>query len=240
MRLDGYDPESLDLDAIQAACDRAIEQGMIKMTDTGWHQGKLGHLLSGRGANCMHVPGVDGATSEGRTHAEVEARKAMMRITGFLRTQPGLEKLRIAWTAAECGIRETLVIDGRAEVTADDYVAGRVYDDAVCYSYYPIDIHCENHIDYRTIPDGIIPTLPLGALLPKRGRRIAVAGRCACGDREANSSFRVQAPCMAMGQAAAVAASLAIKQDCDIHEVPIDNIRDMLRQHKAIVPPDLN
>ena len=41
---------------------------------------------------------------------------------------------------------------------------------------------------------------------------ILVAGRCVSSDRLANSGLRVQASCMAMGQAAGAAAALAVQK----------------------------
>lgn len=50
----------------------------------------------------------------------------------------------------------------------------------------------------RPLREGVVPTMPLRALLPREGRGLIVAGRSACGDREATSAFRVQASAMAM------------------------------------------
>ena len=82
----------------------------------------------------------------------------------------------------------------------------------------------------------MIPTVPLGALVPKNSRNIIVAGRCVSSDRLANSGLRVQAPCMAMGQAAGVAAALAAQQKTTPLDVPLEDIRRVLGKHGAIVP----
>jgi hypothetical protein len=52
----------------------------------------------------------------------------------------------------------------------------------------------------------------------------------------ANSALRVQASCMGMGQAAAVAAVLAGKYGTTPAEVPINEIKQVLKKHGAIVP----
>jgi hypothetical protein len=41
---------------------------------------------------------------------------------------------------------------------------------------------------------------------------------------------------MAMGQAAGAAAALAVQQNKNINELSINDIRELLRQHGAIVP----
>jgi hypothetical protein len=84
--------------------------------------------------------------------------------------------------------------------------------------------------------EGVVPTVPLGALIPKGSRNLLVAGRCVSSDRLANSGLRVQAPCMAMGQAAGVAAALAAKTGTTPRSVPLQSIRRVLAEHRAIVP----
>jgi hypothetical protein len=46
----------------------------------------------------------------------------------------------------EAGIRETFRIVGEATITVNDYIAGRVYPDAIAYAFYPIDLHDEHGV----------------------------------------------------------------------------------------------
>jgi hypothetical protein len=160
----------------------------------------------------------------------------MLRIFRFCRQQPGLENFNIKSCAPECGIRETVTIKAKTVVSCDDYVNGRLFDDAVCYSFYPIDIHRPVSIDGGGIGEGIYPTIPLSAMIPLGSDGIIVAGRSVAGDQRANSAFRVESSCMAMGQAAGAAAALAVQQNKNINELSINDIRELLRQHGAIVP----
>ena len=81
------------------------------------------------------------------------------------------------------------------------------------------------------------PTIPRGAMLPVGTRNLIVPGRAAAGDREARSAFRIQATCMAMGQAAGALAVLAARTRTDAAAVPAGDLRDLLTAHGAIVPP---
>ena len=83
---------------------------------------------------------------------------------------------------------------------------------------------------------GIVPTVPLGALIPKGSRHLMIAGRSVCSDRPANSALRVQASCMAMGQAAGAAAALAARAGTTPLHVPLAELRQTLKTHGAIVP----
>ena len=78
--------------------------------------------------------------------------------------------------------------------------------------------------------------ISLRSLIPKRSQNFLVAGRCVSSDRLANSALRVQASCMGMGQAAAVAAVLASKQGISPQEVDINEVKALLKKHGAIVP----
>lgn len=236
MQFDGYDPAKLDFAAIQAAFDKEVAHGRLNRGDTGWHNGSVEPLLRWRGGNCVHVHGIDGRTSEGKTAAEVEARRVLLRLVRFFRAQPGLGDFHVTFFATECGIRETVTIRGRATITAADYESGRMWDDAICYSHYAIDMHEEHGLTYRALKPGTHPTLPYGALVPAGSRRLLAAGRCISGDREAYSAYRVAATCMAVGQAAGAAAALACRLNCDVADVPLGELRSLLAEHGAIVP----
>jgi hypothetical protein len=234
----GYDPDALDYDSLKAAADKAIAEGALLKTDIGWGDEGPKALLRKHGHNANHVrvPGLD--TSEGRSAAEVEARKALLRMYRFLREQPGLQGFRIDWVCPEVGIRETVRIKGKETITVSDYESGRAYDDAVCYAFYGIDEHLNDGkgINGRPLKQDVLPTIPRGALLPAGSRFLIAAGRCLSSDREANSALRVECPCMAMGQAAGVMAALSARTGIDPEELPMEDIRALLRDHGAVVP----
>jgi hypothetical protein len=83
---------------------------------------------------------------------------------------------------------------------------------------------------------GVVPTVPLRALIPEKSRDLLAAGRCVSSDRLANSALRVQAPCMAMGQAAGAAAALAAMMGRTPGAVPFADLAALMRQHGAVVP----
>ena len=86
------------------------------------------------------------------------------------------------------------------------------------------------------LEEGTVATIPRRAMLPKGSTNFIVAGRSVSSDREANSALRVQASCMAMGQAAGAMAALAVRNSQTVIEVPIDEIRKTLAEHGAVVP----
>ncbi|GAA3409035.1 FAD-dependent oxidoreductase [Paenibacillus hodogayensis] len=228
----GYELSAVDADKLNGVYEEALRNGEAVHSRNGIYQ----DLKSGR-IN-MHVQDIDGSGSETRTLAEIKARRQLLDTVTMLRRVPGCETVEVRYFANECGIRETWRIDGEAEVDEQSYVSGYVWPDAICYSFYPIDLHHHSgfHIEQKMIEPGIVPTLPYRALIPKGSDDLLVAGRCVSGDRMANSAFRVQASCMATGQAAGMAAAIAVERNCSVRDVPMALLREQLERFGAIVP----
>lgn len=235
-RLGGYNPGDLDRDAVAQAYVEALRSGLLKPGDYCEGAGSFMNLLHAYGANQQHVPDADSSSSVSQGNTDMNGRESLLRLLRFIRTLPGCEGARIEYMAPSTAVRETFRIGGESHITYDDYMSGRLYDDAVCYTYYFIDVHHDHGIAREFLPDGVAPTVPLGALLPRGSRRITVAGRCVSCDERAFSAVRVQASCMAMGQAAGAAAALGAMSNMPSREVPLDTIHALLREHGAIVP----
>ena len=177
----------------------------------------------------IYVHGADSSNSRTVTAANLMGRKAVLeRIRS--------EKKRLMHLQPEVGFRESYRILGETLITVDDYTSGRLFDDAVSYAFYPVDLHTKDGVKPAPLAPGTVPTVPLRALIPRDSRNIMVAGRCVSSDRLANSGLRVQASCMAMGQAAGAAAALAVAYKTTPLEVPVAKIHELLRSHGAIVP----
>ncbi len=236
-KLEGYKSSELDIPAIDAQIPEALRSGELHASDLGWGGKSLAHLIQTYGQNSIHIPKVNAMDSQGKTEIELTARKAVIRAVRFLKKQPGMEDLKISWCASECGIRETRTIVGETSVSVDDYMSGRLWEDSLCYSFYPIDLHTDEGLDYRILSPGTFPTLPLSAMIPKGRKQLLVAGRCISGDRLANSAFRVQGSCMAMGQAVGAVAACAAKAGIhDAQQVPKADWKQAIENQGGIVP----
>ena len=240
MYCSGYDPSTIDFDALRVAEKQAISTGELKSTDVGWYDNGPATFLHNHGSNANHLQAPHAETSDGKTIAELEARKAVLRMHRFFRKQPGLENFRVDWICSEAGIRETVTIKGKQTISVQDYEAGKTYEDAVCNAFYPIDEHLNDGkgINYRDLKPNTLPTIPRGALLPEGSRFLIVAGRCVSSDREANSGLRVACSCMAMGQAAGVMAALSAQSGVDPNALPLKDVLATLREQGAVVPED--
>jgi hypothetical protein len=232
-RLGGWDPATVDVERLQAKLVAATKAGEIKVTDA---RGNMAGFLRNGGENAMHVSGADSSTSEAHTATNIQGRQSLLRMMRFLKQEPAFGLLHVERLQAETGVRETFRIVGETTVKVDDYQTGRVFGDAIAHSFYPIDLHVDGSIVPKHLKEGVVPTIPRSALIPKGSRHLMVAGRCVSSDRLANSALRVQASCMAMGQAAGVNAAMAAKAGTTPLQVPVADVRRELVRHAAIVP----
>ncbi|SEJ60761.1 FAD dependent oxidoreductase [Cyclobacterium xiamenense] len=230
----GYDFDSLDLEMIKEEYEKAIASGELVRAE---FRGNIVGLLKSKGDNIQHVAGADATTSESHTLANIQGRESLLKHLKFLKRMPGCEEIKIVDMRTETGVRETYRIEGEYQITHEDYVTGKLFSDAISYSYYPIDLHIIEHgVTPKHLADGVVATVPLRALIPKNSQNFLVAGRCLSSDRLANSALRVQASCMGMGQAAGAVASLAITQNKQPKDVTISDIHQLVEAHGGIVP----
>ncbi len=184
----------------------------------------------------MHIPCTDADTSAGKTILEQRALSELLKVYKFFRKIKGLENLTIDFIAEETGVRETNRIIGEYEITAEEYINGTLYPDSVCYAFYPIDLHVMEGIKKIFHSENVVAKVPYRALIPKNSKHILCAGRCIASDTYANSGLRVEATCMAMGQAAGCAAAIAAQNNVMVDKVGYKNICEKLKMLGAILP----
>ncbi|NMA47696.1 MAG: FAD-dependent oxidoreductase [Lentisphaerae bacterium] len=232
-RLENCDISDQDHAQLQARLNAAVASGQLLPTDLGTPGIAFSSFLRLCG---NHIMDADSSTAAGRTRTNIAGRQCMLRVLRFVRSVPGCENARIKAMQWQTAVRETWRVKGEVIIGVDDYVSGRFWPDAVCYAYYPVDLHDCHGVKPEQLSLGVVPTVPFRALIPAGSSDILVAGRCLSSDRLANSALRVQAPCMATGQAAGAAAALAVQRGCSPAQVPFAELTALLRQHGAIVP----
>lgn len=160
------------------------------------------------------------------TRAEIDGHMQVGKLVDMFRQYvPGFETCHVSSIAPNLGVRETRRIKGVKTLTAEEALSAAIPNDTVCLSGYKIDIHkdCETATLFQTVdkPFGI----PYGCLVSAEVDNLMFAGRCISVDESVIGSTRVMPCCMAMGQAAAVGAVLAL----DRHQAPADVNTDDIR-----------
>lgn len=126
-------------------------------------------------------------------------------------------------TAPLMGIRETRRIKGRYTLTLKDYAARKSFDDEIAKNSYWLDCHpsgkTNNHSEIRKFDNykkGDSHGIPFRCLLPINIDNLVAAGRCISVERIVLASTRVMPNCLATGEAAGTAATLAVKRSTDV------------------------
>ncbi len=234
VKLDGYDREGVNTEKLTGVLQEKLDAGLLPE----WTVPAAVARGVFRGELRYHVHMPEGANhSKGKTELERMARREAFAIVAALREFEALEGLFVSYFASECGVRETKRIVGEHTVTAEEYISGTHFADGVCYAFYPIDLHVPPYgVKQQYFEEGLCGTVPYRALIPKGSKHVLAAGRILSSDTDANSALRVQAPCMAMGQAAGVAAALASRLTLGVSAVPYEILRETLLSQNAIVP----
>ena len=233
-RLGGYEYEKLDLEKIPNQYHGMLRQNMLIQQRNDNLQEDLPYFTP---YSLVVVGSADSSTSELHTIANMKGRKELLQLVRTLKTFPGCEKLRILEMKTETAVRETYRIDGLYQISQSDYLSGKLFEDSLSYAFYPVDLWREGKsIHQEYLKEGVVATVPLRALIPRGSENFMVAGRCVSSDRMANSGLRVQASCMAMGQAAGAAAALAHVKNTTPLNVPLKEIKTLIVNHGGIVP----
>lgn len=209
----GSDPVKLPSgEEYRALCRRMCEAGVLPpnvhivrlhRTDT----------LGERSVNATQQNDVSALDPRDRFRAEAELREQIRVCHDFLRKYvAGYESCFIKSSGAVLGVRETRRISGDDTVTDSYPEQGLTSPAAVVHNaWFLIDIHnpagggqAEGHSQPAKPYD-----IPYGALLPRGIEGLLTAGRCISGSHRAHASYRVMAICMAMGEAAGIAAALS-------------------------------
>ena len=184
--------------------------------------------------NSTRVTQVLGTDVWDLSYAEREGRRQMRQIAAFFRKYvPGFERAYVAQSGVNVGVRETRRIVGDYQLTVEDVLGARKFEDAVARGAYPVDIHnpTGSGTILKRLPPGESYDIPLRCLLPRRVDGLLVAGRCLSGTHEAHSSYRVMPIVMATGQAAGVCAAIAAKRRVSPRDVSPGHVRaELVRQ----------
>jgi len=222
-----------------------LEEKMAQYVADGRISSPAGHiiLIEGyeKGTACVNMTNlcrVDGTDAKALTEAELFTRKQVPQIVKFLNEcVPGYENARIMTTADYVGVRETRHILCDYVLNEDDLSSGRVFDDWVVRgAYYPFGAHnltgsgADESQKFNKERKVLPYTIPYSCLTVKGFSNLLVAGRAISGTHLAHSSYRVMPICMATGDGAGVAASLAVKNDTDLRSVNINEIQKILER----------
>ncbi len=166
----------------------------------------------------LALSGIVEELSPGRdllTVAEQEGRRRARAVAEFLRSLPPFARAFVSHAAPQVGVRESRRVMGRYQLTREDVLSGRKFEDAVARASWPIELWADGHPGalYEYLEDGETYDIPGRCLQARDVGNLFVAGRCLSATHDALGSSRVIGTCLATGEAAGALAARQAAED---------------------------
>ncbi len=193
--------------------------------------------------------GVDASDADQLTAALMEGRRHHRALLDMFQQILGAKGAVAAWPHS-LGVRETWHARCEHRLTGPELLNGENFFDAIAQGTYPVDIHHSEGTLLRFLDgreekiakDGttihthwrdaaLSPScyrVPYRTLLPLGSANVLVAGRVLDADREAFAGVRVMVNMNQTGEAAGVAAALAVKNGLAVSQVDTGKLRETL------------
>lgn len=153
------------------------------------------------------------------------------------------DNFALDWVGFLPGKRESRRIVGDYILKEQDLFEGRIFDDAIAYGGWPMDMHTVGGIRTRREPNDFIMmedlyTIPYRSIYSKNIKNLMVAGRDISASHMAFGSTRVMATCAVIGQAAGTAAAMCTNKKVFPREINehIHELQQKLMKADCYIP----
>jgi len=189
--------------------------------------------------NATHVDINDFTDGNEMDKAIKDARKQVLSTVRFLvENIRGFENAYLMDSAPSIGLRETRRAVGEYVLKESDVLGNARFDDAIARCGHPIEVHDpDKGVLYTHLKGGDSSwyDIPYRSIVVKGIDNLFAIGRCLSAEFYAQASARVSGTAMAMGQAAASAARIAIDKELKAKDVPISELQSLLKKNGAIL-----
>ena len=194
------------------------------------------------------------------TKAEMEGRRQIRAIMDMIRKYGSPEKTGLVALPSQIGIRETRHIKCMYQVTEEDTLYGKHFEDAIANGSYRLDLHHQEKpgITFKYL-DGtqvysrpgfpnetslwrekmaINPTfyqVPLRSIIPQKFDNVMIAGRMLDACKMAFSGIRVMVNMNQLGEAAGVTSWLAMNQNKPVQAVKATDVRTEMAKGGSLI-----
>lgn len=253
-KIKGLCPEGVDMQAIIKAHHE--EFGLER--DRGW-SGIIPGVDDIKMHAETHVFRTNAADATDLTKAEIEGRRHIRAIMDMFRKHAGAKDMVLLDLASYIGIRETRRFHGEYQLTEDDVLWGKSFDDTIANGSYHVDVHqpvdggfifkfldgTMKDINFNGVEEGRWreevdknPTfyqVPYRTMIHKKFENVICAGRMISTDKGAFGAVRVMVNLNQIGEAAGVAAYLALASDQHVCDIDIKKLQQTLRDGGSII-----
>ncbi len=206
-----------------------------------------------------HVFNTNAVDHQSLTKAEIEGRRQLRAIMDILRKYSPRDNLSLMSLPGRIGIRETRLFENEYRLTEDDVLYGKEFEDTIAYGSYRVDVHNTSgggwvfkYLDgtyHRVDADGTEdgrwreetdkdPTyyqIPFRTMVNRKADNLIMAGRMICVDKNAFGATRVMVNCNQTGEAAGVAAYMALDSGTAVHELDTRKLRESMKAGGSVI-----
>jgi len=221
---------------------KAEKSGQLRSFKDGEHRfmADIIHSDSVRGYNYGHIFRVDGTKTQDLTRAMIRGRQLAASFIKYTKKNiPGMKNAMLVATGALPGVRETRRFKGAYRLTLEDFASIRQFKDQIAVYDYPVDVHGSSKsgkaeeasvltMRKYVLPQGKNYGIPFSSMKPAGCENLLLTGRHISVDRMAHGSTRVMPACMAIGEAAGLAAAMAAKENITVSKIDTDELRKRL------------
>lgn len=222
--------------------------------DFGWSEDVPG--LNGISLRAeFHIFNVDCSVAKDLTFAEIEGRRKAYAFVELIKKYTDAD-INIVSHSSLAGIRETTHYTTKTKACGWDMLYGKRYDDAILNGTYRIDMHDTDggikflYLNGNTVymkgaqrnpvpgnwrtetnvtsPEAKYYQIPFSVLVQEQYKNVIAAGRMLNADRMAFGALRVMVNLNQLGEAAGVAAVLAINSNGDVRTLSGGEVRKAL------------
>jgi hypothetical protein len=203
----------------------------------------------------------DCSQAEQFTAAEIEGRRQVRAMLDLIRQHAPQYPLKLIGLPARIGIRESRHVRAHYQLTGDDVLHGRRFPDAIANGSYRVDIHHQDkpgltfrYLDGResyispgektiegrwrpvTAENPTFYQIPYRAMVPKSPYpNLLMAGRMIDADEAAHGAIRVMVNMNQTGEAAGVAATLALDSHTPVADLDTTLLGKKLAEGGSII-----
>jgi len=204
---------------------------------------------------------VNCAVADDLTKAEMEGRRQVRAVMDMMRKYSPDKKLNLVGLPSHIGVRETRHVKCLYQVTDEDALYGKKFDDAIANGSYRLDVHHQekpgltfyyldgtevySRSDFQpsekkrwreeTETNPTFYQVPLRSLIPPVYDNLMIAGRMLDASMIAFSGIRVMVNMNQLGEAAGVASYLALHQNKSVRSVHPSDVRNELSKGGSVV-----
>jgi hypothetical protein len=163
------------------------------------------------------------------TRVEFTGRKEMLITHDYYKKNvPGFERSYIVLTNPQLGTRGSRRVIGEYMVTEKDMNTNKPFEDTV--AVFPDVDRGKDSLKYP------VTYMPYRCMVPRKVNNLLIACRAFSSDELVNNFFNLIPHCIALGEAAGIAAAQSISSGVDLRKIDIRALQASLKRQGAILP----